>query len=206
MRRTTRCSWVFCACVPFLMGGCGQHPLTDYRSLVNAGMSSASVERLKKLDTSDAETQQLAGAKRSGLSDEACVALVAAAHEHHRVFGDAEAAGNMAGAGFDERQILELARADKLDSVSGDAVTLKLIGLSDGTVQTLVRRHLQDQPTLSSAEIARLKNTGLTEAQIVERINAGMTDEQAEREVSARETARNHYGTGFVRIRGRRPR
>ena len=73
-------------------------------------------------------------------------------------------------------------------------------------MQTLLQRHLQGQPTLSSGEIARLKNTGLTESQILERINQGMSDEQAEKEVVARETARNHYGTGFVHIRGRRPR
>jgi hypothetical protein len=73
-------------------------------------------------------------------------------------------------------------------------------------LQTLLQRHLQNQPTLSSGEIARLKNTGLTESQVLERINQGMTDEQAEKEVVARETARNHYGTGFVRVRGRKPR
>ena len=95
---------------------------------------------------------------------------------------------------------------DKLDTISGDAVTLRLIGLSDSTVQNLLQRHLLDQPTLSSGEIARLKNTGLTEAQVMERINQGMTDEQAEKEVLARTTARNHYGTGFTHIRGRKPR
>jgi hypothetical protein len=73
-------------------------------------------------------------------------------------------------------------------------------------VQTLLQRHLQNQPTLSSGEIARLKNTGLTEGQVLDRINQGMTDEQAEKEVVARETARNHSGTGFVRVRGRKPR
>jgi hypothetical protein len=33
-----------------------------------------------------------------------------------------------------------------------------------------------------------------------------MTDEQAEKEIKARETARNHYNTGFTHIRGRRSR
>ena len=81
-----------------------------------------------------------------------------------------------------------------------------LIGLSDPTVQMLLQRHLHDQPTLSSGEIARLKNVGLTESQVLERINQGMTDEQAEKEVKTREKARNHFGTGFTRIRGRLPR
>jgi hypothetical protein len=92
-----------------------------------------------------------------------------------------------------------------LTALSTDAVTLRLIGLSESTVKTLMKRHLNGQTTLSSGEIARLKNTELTEGQILERINQGMTDEQAEHEVKARETARNHYGTGFVRIHGVKP-
>jgi hypothetical protein len=73
-------------------------------------------------------------------------------------------------------------------------------------LQTVLQRRLQNRPTLSTPEIARLKNTGLTESEILQRIDRGMDDNQAEKEVLARETARNHYGTGFVRIRGRRPR
>jgi hypothetical protein len=46
----------------------------------------------------------------------------------------------------------------------------------------------------------------LTERQILERVNQGMTDAQADKEATAREAARNHSGTGFVRLRGRRSR
>jgi hypothetical protein len=194
------------ACALALSSGCGRHLLTDYRPLVNAGMSSASIEQLKKLDTSDAETLQLVSAKRAGITDYTCVTLVSDAHQHHHFFASAEAVTGLAGAGFREPQILQIASVDKLDRLSGDAVTLRLIGLSDSTVQTVMQRRLQDQPTLSSAEIARLKNTGLTETQILQRINRGMDDDQADKEVLARETTRNHNGTGFVRIRGRRPR
>jgi hypothetical protein len=196
----------FIAAVLLASSGCGHHPLTDFRPLVTAGMSSASIERLKKLNTADAETLQLVTVKQSGVTDETCVALVGAARQRQRAFTSADAVVSLVGAGFAEPQVLEIARADKLDSLSGDAVTLRLIGLSDATLQTLLQRHLQNQPTLSSGEIARLKNTGLTESQVLDRINQGMTDEQAEKEVVARETARNHSGTGFVRVRGRKPR
>ena len=83
---------------------------------------------------------------------------------------------------------------------------LRLIGLSDSTVQAVLQRDLQGQSTLSSAAIGRLKNTGLTEKQILERINGGMTDEQAEKEAALREAVRNHAHTDFVRARGRKPR
>jgi hypothetical protein len=197
---------VVMSCTLVLSNGCGHHVLTDYRPLVNAGMSSVSVEQLKKLDTSDAETPPLVSAKRAGISDYTCVTLVSDAHQHHHLFASAEAVTSLASAGFREPQILQIASLDKLDTLSGEAVTLRLIGLSDSTVQTVMQRRLQDQPTLSSAEIARLKNTGLTETQILQRINRGMGDNEADKEVLARETARNHNGTGFVRIRGRRSR
>jgi hypothetical protein len=194
------------ACNSALSSGCGRNLLIDYRPLVAAGMSSTSIEQLKKLDTSDPETLQLVSAKRAGITDYTCVTLVSNAHQHQHLFASADAVNSLAGAGFGEPQILQIARVDKLDALSGDAVTLRLIGLSDSTVQTVLQRRLQDQPTLSSAEIARLKNTGLTETNIRQRIDRGMDDNQAEKEVRARETARNHYGTGFVRIRGRRSR
>jgi hypothetical protein len=191
-------------CALAISSGCGKHLLTDYRPLVNAGMSSVSTEELKKLNASDAEILQLVSAKQAGVSDYTCVTLVSSAHQHQHLFTSAEAATSLAGAGFGESQILQIARLDKLDAISGDAVTLRLIGLSDSMVQTVLQRRLQDQPTISTAEIARLKNTGLTETQILQRINQGMDDTQAEKEVRARETARNHYGTGFVSIHGRR--
>jgi hypothetical protein len=194
------------ACALVIASGCGHHLLTDYRPLVNAGMSSTSIEQLKKLNISDSEILRLVSAKQAGITDYTCVNLVSNAHQHQHPFTSADAVTSLAGAGFGEPQILQIARLDKLDTISGDAVTLRLIGLSDSMVQTVLQRRLRDQPTLSTAEIARLKNTGLTENEILQRIDRGMDDTQAEKEVRAREAARNHYGTGFVRIRGHKPR
>jgi hypothetical protein len=185
--------------------GCHQHPLTDYRPLDQAGMFSSDIEQLKGLNVSDEEIAQVVKLKHAGLSDDSCVELVSSAHVHKHVFISAESATDLAGAGFTEPQILDIARADKLDAISIDAVTLKLIGLSDSTVQLVLHRHLDGQPVMASAEMSRLKNTGLTERQILERINAGMTDEQAEKEIRARESVRNHKDTSFVRVRGRKP-
>jgi hypothetical protein len=184
--------------------GCHSHPLTDYRPLDKAGMGSSYLQELKGLDTSDAEVAQLVKLEQARVHDDLAVALVSTAHDHHHPFASADSVASLAGAGFADLQVMEIANADKLDVLSGDVVTLRLIGLSDATVQMLLDRHLQSQPVLSSGEIARLKNTGLTEKQIVDRINQGMTDEQAEKEIYVRETIRNHSNTGFVRTRGRR--
>jgi hypothetical protein len=184
--------------------GCEQHPLTDYRPLDQAGMWSSTVEQLKSLNTSDVEVVQLVKLKQAGISDDACVTLITDARGHHRLFTSADSAVNLAHAGYSESQILEIAKTDQLDSISGDAVMLRLVGLSNRGVDMILHRRLKGQPTMSSAEIGRLKNTGLTEKQILERINAGMTDAAADKEAALREATRNHSGTGFTRVRGHR--
>ena len=187
-----------------LVGGCNKHLLTDYRPLDQAGMYFSNIEELKAQNTSDQEVGQLVKLKQGGISDETCVALLSAAHAHQHPFTSGDSAASLAQAGINEFEILNIARADQLDNLSTDAVTLKLVGLSDYTVQVVLHRRMQGLPTLGSAQIGRLKNTGLTEKQILERINAGMTDKQAEKEIVARENARNK--TGFVRVHGRRRR
>jgi hypothetical protein len=189
----------------FIAVGCQSHPLTDYRPLDQAGMWSSDIEQLKALNITDPEVAQVVKLKHAGITDDTCVALVNSAHVLKHPFISADSASTLAGAGFAEPQILDIARADKLDSVSIDAVTLKLIGLSESTVQLILRLHLEGKPVMAAAEISRLKNTGLSERQILDRINAGETDEQAEKEIHAREAQRNHANTSFVRVHGRKP-
>ena len=186
-----------------LLAGCDSHPLTDYRQLDKAGMWSSGLEDLKKLNVSDAEVNQLVALKNSGVSDELCVQLISAAHAHHHPFNSAPAAKSLNSAGFTDDQILAIAKNDQLDSLSGDAVMLRLIGLSDSTVQLLLQRRIKGLPTMSSAEIGRLKNTELSEKEIVARIENGMTDAQADAEAAAREKAFAHSGNGFVRAHAR---
>jgi len=192
--------------VLFRMSGCHQHPLTDYRPLDQVGMWSSNVEQLKTLNTSDTEVAQLVKLKQAGIGDDACVTLITEAHKRQHLFTSADSAVNLAHAGYPEPVILEIAKTDQLDIISGDAVMLRLVGLSDSAVDLILHRRLKGQATMSSAEIGRLKNTGLAEKQILERINQGMTDAQADKEASLREAARNHANTGFVRTRGRKSR
>lgn len=167
-------------------------------------MWSSDIEQLKALNVNDQEVGQVVKLKHAGISDDNCVELVSMAHTRHHLFLSADSATSLAGAGFAEQQILEMARADKLDSLSIDAVTLKLVGLSDSTVQFILHKHLAGQPVMGAAQISRLKNTGLTERQILEKINAGETDAQAEKEIRSREAVRNHSNTSFVRVHGRK--
>ena len=190
--------------VLFRTSGCDKHPLTDYRPLDQAGMWSSNVEDLKKLNTSDNEVAQLVKLKQARVTDDTCVTLIADAHQHEHPFGSADSAVSLARAGYAEPTILEIAKVDQLDIISTDAVMLRLVGLSDPAVDWILHRRLKGQRTMGSAEIGRLKNTGLTEKQILERISEGLTDAQADKEAASREAQRNHSGTDFKRVRGRR--
>src|SRR5881392_188035 len=167
--------------------GCNQHLFTDYRPLDQSGMWSSSVEELKKLNTSDTEVMQLTKMKKAGISDDACVKVIADARQHQHPFSNADAAVNLTNAGYGEPIILEMTKADQLDILSGDAVMLRLLGLSDSAVDVILHKRMKGQRTLARAEIGRLKNTGLTEGQIMERINRGMTDAEEIGRASCRE-------------------
>ena len=186
------------------LSGCQRHPQTDYTPLDQSGMWASNLDQLKKLKVSDKEVSQLTKLKQAGASDDLCLALLKAAHDHQHEFSSAEPAIELSRAGYSDEQILAMSQSDQIDILSGEAVTLKLIGLSNPTLQAIMERRIQGLPTLTSAQIGRLKNTGLSEKQIVELINEGLSPEQAEAQISRREAVRNHSNTGFVRVQGRR--
>jgi hypothetical protein len=192
-------------CALFL-AGCEKHARVDYTALDQSGMWSSSLDELRKLKPSDLEVAQLTKLKHAGASDDFCLALVRAARAHNHEFSSADAAMDLSRAGYSDADILVMAQADQIDVLSVEAVTLKLIGLTNPTVQALLRRRMQGLPTLTSAQIGRLKNTAMSEKQILEVVNRGYTDQQAEAFITQREAVRNHSNTGFVRVRGRKPR
>src|SRR5882672_3755126 len=102
------------------VGGCDNHPLTDYRPLDQAGMWSSNVEELKKLNTSDAEVAQLVKMKQAGLSDDSCVAMISNAHDRKYLFTRAHPAANLSRAGYHSAVILGIPKRDQRDIISGD--------------------------------------------------------------------------------------
>jgi len=158
------------------------------------------------MDVSSDEVGELTKLKRAGASDALCLSLLNAARDHKHEFTSGDSVIQLSSAGYTDAQILEMAQADKVDSLSSDAVMLKLIGLSNSTVQIVIQRREQGLPTLTSAQIGRLKNVGESEKKILGLIYQGLSDQQAEAYVTRLESARNHSHTEFVRNRGRRPR
>ena len=188
------------------LAGCQKQTQTDYNALDQSGMWSTSLKELKALKVTDSEIVQLTKLKQTGASDDLCLSLLKAARSHQHEFSSADAAINLSRAGYSDAEILEMAKSDQIDILSGEAVTLKLIGLSNPTVQTILHRRMQGLPTLSSEQIGRLKNTAMSEKQILEFISQGYPNDKVEAFIKQREAVRNHSNTGFVRVRGRRPR
>ncbi|MGB7846011.1 MAG: hypothetical protein WBL63_10375 [Candidatus Acidiferrum sp.] len=186
------------------VAGCEKHSVTDYSGLDQSGMWSSSLDELKKMKVSDMEIAQLTKLKRAGASDDLCIAMLKAARANHHEFSNGDAAMDLSRAGYSEAEILVVAQSDQIDILSGEAVTLKLIGLGNPTVQAILHRRIQNLPTLTSAQIGRLKNTGMSEKQILEVVNQGLSDQQAEALIKKREAVRNHSNTGFVHVQGRR--
>lgn len=191
-------------CFVFL-GGCKKQPKMDYGALDQSGMWSTNLDALKKQDVSASEVAQLAKLKQAGASDDLCLALFKAARDHHHDFSSSDSAVNLSRAGYTDAQILEMAQSDQIDMLSGDAVMLKLMGLSNATVQAVMSRRMQGLPTLTSEQIGRLKNTAMSEKQILDVVNQGLSNQQAETLIARREAERNHSHTDFVRVRGRKP-
>jgi hypothetical protein len=190
----------------FGLAGCKTQPKIDYTALDQSGMWSTNLAQIKKMNVSGAEVGELTKLKRAGASDALCLSLLKAARDHNHEFSSGDSVVELSSAGYTDTQILEMAQADKLDALSSDAVMLKLVGLSNSTVQVVIQRREQGLPTLTSAQIGRLKNIGESEKQILELIYQGLSDKQAEAQIARLESARNHAHTDFVRTRGRRPR
>jgi hypothetical protein len=189
-----------------VLAGCQKHAKVDYSGLDQSGMWSSSLDEVKALKPSNMEIAQLIKLKQAGASDDLCLSLLKAARAHNHEFSSADSAVELSRASYSDAQILEMAQSDQIDILSGEAVTLKLVGLSNPTVQEIIHRRIQGLPTLTSEQIGRLKNTAMSEKQILDIVNQDLSDGQAEALIAKREAARNHSNTGFVRVQGRKPR
>ncbi len=187
-----------------VLSGCRQLHRTDTRTLDQTGMWYEKIEELKGLDITDSEVAGVVRLKQAGISDGTCVDLVSQARAQKSTLTDADAVIELFKAGVAEPTILQLGQMKQLPGWAGEAVAIRLTGLSDQVLLAVARRRAAGKPVLSGPVIAKLKNVEVTEAQILEYINRGTTDARAEQIVAAKRRAAG--STAFVRVRGRKPR
>ena len=182
--------------------GCKRLKGTDTQPLDKTGMWYEKIQELKGLEITDAEMAEIIRLKQAGISDAACVEFLSQARVQQHPFTDADAIADLARAGVAEPTILQLGQMKQLPAWAGEAVTIRLTGLSDHVLLAVARRRVTGEPVLSGQVIAKLKNVEMTEAQILDFINRGTTDAQAEQIV----TSKRRTPVGFTRVHGRRRR
>lgn len=177
--------------------GCKRFQRVDTRPLDQAGMWFRSVEELRGLKITDAEVPELVQVRQAGISDEGCIELVRIARGRKESFASGEAITGLRRAGVGESTVVELARLNQLGAWAVEARIVRLAGFSDQVLLSVARRRAAAQPVPSGASLARLKNSGLSEAQILTLVQRGVNDAQAEEIIAARRRAAG--GTTFVR-------
>jgi hypothetical protein len=169
------------ACVFFVLlsvAGCQKVRYVDTKPLDKAGMEFSSIETLKAMNPTDAEIAEVAKAKMGGLSDKTCIELLRISRTQGQSVDFADPADGLVQAGMTEREILELDSMKQLGLGYGELQAMRLTGLSDAVVMEVARRHAAGKQALSGVSLARLKDTGLSQAALFELVHRGIPDAQ----------------------------
>jgi hypothetical protein len=171
--------WSLLASLALFASSCHSIPPVDTKPLDSAGMSYDSIRQLAALEITTSEVAEVAAARASGLSDQTCVALFKIFRDHKQPFDAGEDAAGLFRARVSEGTILELARLNQLGFSAGEFQAMRLAGLSDATVLAVARRRALNQPVLSGASLAGLKNVGVRESTLLELARRGVPDSKA---------------------------
>lgn len=169
-----------------LFGGCHHVVPTNTVPLDNSGMSYSAIQTLKSVGITNAEVAEIVKAKQGGLSDDGCVALVRLARSRKEQFHTGADVAELLQAGVSESTVLELARLNQIGLWSGEAVAMRLAGLSDEIISEVARRRAAGQPVLSGASLANFKNAGMSEETLLQLVRRGVPDDQASRIIALR--------------------
>ena len=165
--------------VASLVAGCKHIMPLDTTPLDNSGMSFTTIQTLRSMDLSNAEAKQIAEARQAGLSDDDCVALVRLARSRKEPFANGDDVAQLFRAGIEESTTMQLAQLNLIGSWSGEAVVMRLAGLSDQIILEEAHRHAAGLPVLSGASLANFKNTGMREATLLQLVRRGVPDNEA---------------------------
>jgi hypothetical protein len=179
LSRISRTAFAAAALLALLaLAGCQKVRYVDTKPLDQAGMDFSSIQAVKAMNPSDAEIAEIAKAKMGGLSDKTCIELLRISRSQGQPANFADAADGLVQAGMNESEILELADMKQLGLGSGELQAMRLTGLSDLVVMEVARRHAAGKQSLSGVSLARLKDTGLSQAALFELVHRGIKDDQ----------------------------
>src|SRR5208282_5001473 len=106
--------------------------------------------------------------------------------DKNQAFEAGDAVADLVQAQVGEDTILELARLNQLGLSAGEFQAMRLAGLSDAIVLEVARHQAANNPVLSGASLAGLKNMGVRETTLLELARRGVPDSQANAIISSR--------------------
>ena len=171
--------WSLLAAFALSIGGCHSITPVDTKPLDDVGMAYDSIRELNALDITAPEVAQVATAREAGISDASCITLLRISHDRKQSFDAGDAAAGLFQAHASEQTILDLARLNELGLPSGEFQAMRLAGLSDATVLAVARHRAANEPVLSGASLAGLKNAGVRESTLLELARRGVPDSKS---------------------------
>ena len=149
-------------------------------------MTYDSIQQLTAMQITTSEISEVAAARQAGFSDVSCVAAFKIYHDRKQPFDAGEAIAGLIGARMSESAIIDLAKLNQLGLTAGEYEAMRLAGLSDSIVLEVARHRAANQPVLSGASLAGLKNVGVRESTLLELVRRGVPDSQANQITSFR--------------------
>ena len=170
------------ACAGLLLvlaaGGCKSIQPLDTKPLDGAGMTYDTISQLKALKVTAPEVAQMATARQSGFSDASCIAVMNAYRGRGQAFDGGDEVAGLMRAQVSEQTIVELAKMNELGLLAGELEAMRLAGLSDAILLEVARHRAANQPVLSGASLANLKNAGVRELTLLELARRGVPESQ----------------------------
>jgi hypothetical protein len=156
--------------------GCHNVPPLDTTPLDNAGMSYDAENQLKALDVTPAEIAQIAAARQSGFSDDACIQVVRVYRERKQKFDAGDAIAGLMQAGMSEGTVLKLVQLNQLGINAGELQAMRLTGLSDEIILEVAQHHAAGLPVLGGVSLATLQNAGMRESTLLDLVRHNVPD------------------------------
>lgn len=171
----------------FALGACGSRShAADTQPLDNSGMSYTAVKELNGMNVTGAEIPEILKAYNAGFTDEDCVRIVQVFHNRGQAFKNGDAVAGLVQSGLDGEMILSLANLKQLGPTYGEYEAMHLAGLSNSIILAVAQKRDDNEPVLSGASLAGLKNTGLRGSTLLELARRGVPDNEANAIISFR--------------------
>ena len=170
----------------FALVGCDAFRLLDTDALDHAGVSYDAIKELKALHISQAEINEIAKVRRSGLSDSECVTLLRTSHLRNQPFTDGDAIAGLYQSGVSESTVMALVNLDQVGMGSGELQAIHLAGLPDEVILAIARDRANGKSTLSGAELGTMKNLRIENSTLVQLVQRGTPESDGPRIISDR--------------------